>query len=157
MAASLPSCRPMERPNGRPLLNSVACSNLVLNPPPLFTLSNWCLQGPALTSAIESPVPPPPSDPYKRPSPCPTFTAPVPALLLPSSSSSTTSTDLLRHHRLAIVSWPPHRLLSPGECLAGFTVLHRTSPHPPSLLPATMHRPCQELPLLYLHRRRPVT
>jgi hypothetical protein len=39
MAVTLPSSRAMERPNNRPLLNSVACSNSIVNPP-LFTLSN---------------------------------------------------------------------------------------------------------------------
>jgi hypothetical protein len=45
--------------------------NLLPPPPPLFTLSNRRLRDPALMSAIESPAPPPPSGPYKRPRPSP--------------------------------------------------------------------------------------
>jgi hypothetical protein len=55
-----PSPVPWSNPNGRPLLNSVACLYSVVNPPALFTACNRCLHGQPLKPPQRLRLPPSP-------------------------------------------------------------------------------------------------
>jgi hypothetical protein len=66
--------------------------------------------------------------PSSQVGPHPVLTAPIPILLPSSPSLSFTTSELLYRRRFTVVARPSHRLTSPGERRAGFTVL--PSPHP---------------------------
>jgi hypothetical protein len=107
-------------PTDAPLLNSVACLYSVVNPPPIFTACNRRLHGWPLKPP---PVPPPPSNPYKRqrPSLGPCHTRPHSPPLL----------SKLELHQLRAP-------LSPLICCRCPIV---TQPNEPGRAPRRLHRP----------------